>query len=183
MSKERAAPHRDIHAEITNQLVAAIEANPGNFALPWRKSAGALHIPVNALTGKLYNGINVVSLWVAAEVLGYATPIWGTYRQWAERGAQVRKGEIPIPTLRMPMTTANVVLPAPPTCSMPARSTASRVRPRWSLWVRSRGRRAPIASLQRPERGSSMAVIRRTSALRPITSRCPTRACSPVAKA
>ena len=93
MSKERTAPHRDIHAEITNQLVAAIEANPGNFALPWRKSAGALHIPVNALTGKLYNGINVVSLWVAAEVLGYATPIWGTYRQWAERGAQVRKGE------------------------------------------------------------------------------------------
>ncbi|MDR3450928.1 MAG: ArdC family protein [Alphaproteobacteria bacterium] len=84
---------RDIHAEVTNQLLAAIEASPGQFTLPWRKSAGALHIPVNALTGKAYNGINVVSLWVAAEVLGYSTPIWGTYRQWLERGAQVRKGE------------------------------------------------------------------------------------------
>jgi len=84
---------RDIHAEITSQLIAAIEANPGQFTLPWRKNAGALHIPVNALTGKAYNGINIVSLWVAAEVLGYTTPIWGTYRQWLERGAQVSKGE------------------------------------------------------------------------------------------
>lgn len=93
MSKKEPTQHRDIHAEITNQLVASIEANPGQFCLPWRKSSGALHIPVNALTGKAYNGINVVSLWVAAEVLGYTAPIWGTYRQWAERGAQVRKGE------------------------------------------------------------------------------------------
>lgn len=86
-------PRRDVHAEITNQLVASIEANPGEFSLPWRRNAGALHMPVNALTGNRYNGINVLSLWVAAEVLGYTAPIWGTYRQWAERGAQVRKGE------------------------------------------------------------------------------------------
>ncbi|MDR3471247.1 MAG: zincin-like metallopeptidase domain-containing protein [Devosia sp.] len=92
MSKSEHA-RRDIHADITNQLIAAIEANPGQFALPWRKHAGALHIPVNALTGKAYNGINIVSLWVAAEVSGYTAPIWGTYRQWLERGAQVRKGE------------------------------------------------------------------------------------------
>lgn len=93
MAKKETTPHRDIHAEITNQLVASIEANPGQFTLPWRKNSGALHIPVNALTGKAYNGINIVSLWVAAEVLGYATPIWGTYRQWTERGCQVRRGE------------------------------------------------------------------------------------------
>jgi len=49
--------------------------------------------PVNALTKNAYNGINVVSLWVAAVVRHYATPIWGTYKQWSELGAQVRKGE------------------------------------------------------------------------------------------
>jgi antirestriction protein ArdC len=86
-------PKRDLHAEITAQLVAAIEADPGNPSLPWRRGAGALHIPINALTGKAYNGINIVSLWVAAASRAYATPIWGTYRQWAEKGAQVRKGE------------------------------------------------------------------------------------------
>ena len=50
-------------------------------------------MPVNAHTGNAYRGINILNLWVTAELRGYATPIWGTYRQWAERGAQVRKGE------------------------------------------------------------------------------------------
>jgi antirestriction protein ArdC len=84
---------RDLHTEITNQLIAAIEANPGQPSLPWRRGAGALHMPVNALTGRHYHGINVVSLWVAAEFHGYASPIWSTYKQWAEKGCQVRKGE------------------------------------------------------------------------------------------
>lgn len=86
-------PRRDLHAEITNQLIAAIEADPGKPSLPWRRQGGALHIPVNALTGNAYRGINIVSLWVAAASRGYATPLWGTYRQWAEKGAQVRRGE------------------------------------------------------------------------------------------
>jgi antirestriction protein ArdC len=50
-------------------------------------------MPSNALTGNAYNGINIVSLWVAAECLGYSAPIWATYRQWSELGCQVRKGE------------------------------------------------------------------------------------------
>jgi antirestriction protein ArdC len=84
---------RDVHAEITDQIIASIEANPGEFSLPWRRGNGALHMPVNAHTGNRYNGINILSLWVAAEARGFSAPIWGTYRQWAEKGAQVRKGE------------------------------------------------------------------------------------------
>ena len=84
---------RDVHAEITAQLVAAIEADPGRPSLPWRRSATPLFMPENALTKKLYNGINIVSLWVSAETRGFAAPIWATYRQWSELGCQVRKGE------------------------------------------------------------------------------------------
>jgi antirestriction protein ArdC len=87
------APRRDLHADITNQLIAAIEADPGNPVLPWRRRGGALHMPINAVTEKAYSGINILNLWVMAEVKGYETPVWATYRQWAERGAQVRKGE------------------------------------------------------------------------------------------
>jgi antirestriction protein ArdC len=90
---ENIKPRRDIHAEITSQLIAAIEADPGKPSLPWRRGGGALYMPVNALTGKAYSGINILNLWVMAEVKHYATPIWGTYRQGAEKGAQVRKGE------------------------------------------------------------------------------------------
>ncbi|MHA6688668.1 ArdC-like ssDNA-binding domain-containing protein [Mesorhizobium sp. A556] len=53
------------------QLIAAIEANPGQPSLPWRKNGGGLHIPTNALNGNAYDGINVVSLWVAGKVLCY----------------------------------------------------------------------------------------------------------------
>ena len=83
---------RDLHADITNQLIAAIEADPGTPSLPWRRGSG-LSIPTNALTGKAYSGINILNLWVSGQVRHYATPLWATYRQWAEQGAQVRKGE------------------------------------------------------------------------------------------
>lgn len=84
---------RDIHAEITAKLIAAIESDPGRPTMPWRRHSKPLFMPENALTKKLYNGINVVSLWVSAEVAGYDAPVWATYRQWSEIGAQVRKGE------------------------------------------------------------------------------------------
>ena len=84
---------RDIHAEITAKLIASIEADPGRPSMPWRRSAAPLFMPENALTKKLYNGINIVSLWVSAEAQGYSAPIWATYRQWAELDCQVRKGE------------------------------------------------------------------------------------------
>lgn len=93
MSSSQASPRRDIHADITGKLIAAIEADPGKPSMPWRRSSAPLFMPSNALTGNAYNGINIVSLWVAAECLGYGAPIWATYRQWSELGAQVRKGE------------------------------------------------------------------------------------------
>jgi antirestriction protein ArdC len=51
------------------------------------------HAPVNVASKKSYRGVNVVALWAYAEESGYSSGIWGTYRQWAESGAQVRKGE------------------------------------------------------------------------------------------
>jgi len=48
---------------------------------------------MNALTGKRYRGVNVLALWAAAEARGFTTGLWGTYRQWQAKGAQVRKGE------------------------------------------------------------------------------------------
>jgi antirestriction protein ArdC len=34
-----------------------------------------------------------VCLWAASQAKGYERGEWGTYQQWQERGAQVRKGE------------------------------------------------------------------------------------------
>src|SRR5690606_25702615 len=83
----------DIHQEITNRIVDAIETAE-DFQLPWFKStAGSFARPVNIATKNPYNGVNIVSLWVAALAADYPSNIWGTYRQWQDKGCQVRKGE------------------------------------------------------------------------------------------
>lgn len=83
----------NIHDHVTRQIVAAIEAGAGDWTMPWRRDAGALHRPQNIASGNRYRGVNIISLWITAEARGYAVPLWGTYRQWQEKGAQVRKGE------------------------------------------------------------------------------------------
>lgn len=82
----------DVHQEITDRIVAAIET-AGEFRLPWIRSGGSMKRPVNIASAKPYNGVNIVSLWVAAQAQDYPSHLWGTYRQWQERGCQVRRGE------------------------------------------------------------------------------------------
>lgn len=86
------AQHFDLHAEITNRIVEAIETGPGDFILPWHR-ASATHVPKNATTGKAYRGVNILSLWITAEARGYQNAGWATFKQWSEAGAHVRKGE------------------------------------------------------------------------------------------
>lgn len=61
--------------------------------MPWHRSGGSLFCPVNIATGKAYQGINILTLWVAAESRGYTAPVWGTFKQWLDAGHPVRKGE------------------------------------------------------------------------------------------
>jgi antirestriction protein ArdC len=63
---------------------------------PWQKpwEAGeAGRMPWNPVTGKPYRGGNVIGLMVAGMRKGYSDSRWMTYRQAAEKGWQVRKGE------------------------------------------------------------------------------------------
>jgi antirestriction protein ArdC len=83
----------DIHQHITNQIIAAIENGAGEFRLPWHRSAGNIVRPVNIASKNAYRGVNILTLWAAADSCGYMSGAWGTYKQWAEAGAQVRKGE------------------------------------------------------------------------------------------
>ena len=93
--RAEAAGRADIHQRITDQIAAAIEAGAGEWRMPWHPSADgtAPVLPVNAATRKPYRGVNTVVLWATAQAEGYRSAVWATYRQWAELGAQVRKGE------------------------------------------------------------------------------------------
>jgi antirestriction protein ArdC len=79
---------RNIYQEITDKIVAMLEAGTGQFEQPWANlSKGVL--PRNIASGKGYRGVNVLSLWAANSPSTW----WGTYQQWLAIGAQVRKGE------------------------------------------------------------------------------------------
>jgi len=86
-------PHNEVHQHITDQIITAIEAGVDEFKLPWNRPAGSITRPKNIASGQLYRGINVVTLWVEAQIHGYSVPVFGTYKQWHEAGCQVRRGE------------------------------------------------------------------------------------------
>ncbi|KQQ21513.1 antirestriction protein ArdC [Methylobacterium sp. Leaf122] len=82
----------DVHQAVTDKIIATMEAGEaGQWQCPWHRTGGGL--ARNAKTGRPYRGINTLSLWVGAQASGYADDRWATYKQWAELGAQVRKGE------------------------------------------------------------------------------------------
>ncbi len=83
----------DIHQHITNQIISAIEGGAGDFRLPWHTGSGSIMRPTNIASKKPYRGVNIVALWAASHHKGFQSGMWGTYRQWAEAGAQVCKGE------------------------------------------------------------------------------------------
>ena len=89
MTKERF----DIHQHITDQIITAIAHGAGEFRLPWHRTKGSIMRPVNIASKKPYRGVNILTLWATADENGYTSGMFGTYKQWAEAGAQVRKGE------------------------------------------------------------------------------------------
>lgn len=82
-----------IFDRITNQIIAAIDAGANDYIMPWHRTGTMLDCPTNAITGRNYRGLNVLTLWIDGESAGFSTGKWATYRQWNEHGAQVRKGE------------------------------------------------------------------------------------------
>ena len=82
----------DVYQQVTDRIIAELEKGAAPWVKPWDGDPTPLDMPRNA-QGKTYNGINVPLLWIAAHHAGYNCPQWMTYKQAAEKGGQVRKGE------------------------------------------------------------------------------------------
>jgi len=84
-----------LYRDVTNRIIAEMEQGAVPWTRPWRTRPGTHTgiMPRNAVTGRAYHGINIPILWDAAATHGHQTHAWLTYRQAAERGGQVRKGE------------------------------------------------------------------------------------------
>ena len=85
----------NLYDEITNKIIAELEAGRVPWVQPWGTSAAKapLGLPKNAATSRSYSGINVLILWGAVIEHGFPGQGWLTFRQALSLGGNVRKGE------------------------------------------------------------------------------------------
>ena len=80
----------DLYETVTNRIIALLEAG----TVPWKHFANrTLTQPRNAVTKREYNGINYFFLNITAFTKGYSSNEWLTYKQAANLGGNVKKGE------------------------------------------------------------------------------------------
>lgn len=85
---------QDVYTRVTERIIADLKRGTTPWLKPWQadNTEGRILRPVRH-NGQRYNGINVLLLWSAAMEQGFTNPKWMTFRQAAELGAHVRKGE------------------------------------------------------------------------------------------
>lgn len=81
----------DLYQKVTDEIIAALEKG----VIPWirPRREGEPIVPMNALSGRFYHGINIPLLWNSAERQGYESDRWLTFTQIRNAGGNVRKGE------------------------------------------------------------------------------------------
>jgi hypothetical protein len=80
----------DLYSKITEQIVAELEKGAAPWIKPWQADNTADR---NIVSGNPYRGVNRLLLGMSSMANGFASPVWATYKQWSEQGAQVSKGE------------------------------------------------------------------------------------------
>lgn len=78
-----------IYQQVTDQIIQQLESGAAPWVKEWNSSSSANH---NVISGKAYQGINTIILGMSAAANGFKSNTWATYKQWAEKGAQVLKG-------------------------------------------------------------------------------------------
>jgi antirestriction protein ArdC len=84
---------RDFRQEVTDRIVEMLEKGVAPWQKPWNPGEASVGIPFNPTTDRAYRGGNAIHLMATGLNRGYADPRWMTYKQAADRGWQVRRGE------------------------------------------------------------------------------------------
>ena len=84
---------RDFRQEVTDRIVNMLEDGVAPWQKPWEPGRASVGMPMNPTTDKTYRGGNAIHLMATGLRKGYEDPRWMTYKQAADQGWQVRKGE------------------------------------------------------------------------------------------
>jgi antirestriction protein ArdC len=74
-----------VYEIITDKFIAELKKG----VVPWRKPWKCSGLPMNLISKKPYNGINLLLLMMS----GFASPYWLTFNQAKQKGGSVKKGE------------------------------------------------------------------------------------------
>src|SRR5580658_6292011 len=86
-------PLRDFRQEVTDNIVQMLERGVAPWQKPWEPGASSLGVPFNPTSERAYRGGNAIHLMATCLQRGYEDPRWMTYKQAADNGWQVRRGE------------------------------------------------------------------------------------------
>lgn len=82
----------DMYQEITDQIIELLESvDVKDFQSPFKNLACGM--PKNIVTGKQYNGFNILALMLSRQNQRFTSGVWGTFLQWKSVGATIRKGQ------------------------------------------------------------------------------------------
>ena len=91
MARSQSDRVSEYHAKFAERLIRALEQGAAPWQKPW--APGERVLPQNFSTGRSYRGGNAMHLVTVALERGYSDPRWGGFKQIAEAGGHVRKGE------------------------------------------------------------------------------------------
>src|SRR5204862_6807028 len=91
MANNTTTTKRDYRQEVTENIIKMLEEGTAPWQKPWQP--GALEMPSNPTSERLYRGGNALHLLATGTVRGYDDPRWLTYRQAQQQGWEAREGE------------------------------------------------------------------------------------------
>lgn len=81
---------KELYQTVTDSIIRELEKGAAPWVKPWRADHSADR---NFITAKPYQGINRLIFGLSSMAQGFTTPVWASYQQWAQLGAQVKLGE------------------------------------------------------------------------------------------
>src|ERR1700760_4489121 len=84
---------RDFRQEVTDRIINMLENGVAPWQKPWDPGEAGMGMPKNPTTDRNYRGGNALHLMATGLQRGYGDPRWMTYKQAADQGWQVRRGE------------------------------------------------------------------------------------------
>jgi len=93
--------------KVIDKIVDMVIEGLENGTVPWRKTWKGVS-PMNAFSEREYRGFNIFYLSYVCAELGYAYPLFGTFKQIADAGGRVKKGEKSFPIVYWKITEGKV---------------------------------------------------------------------------